>query len=71
MLKQNRSRSIEPRNPRPKRGPACPHRQSSRRSVTAANGEALPLSVNAKQVGDILRREWHNMLFQVDIGGKS
>src|SRR5580704_12929822 len=34
-------------------------------------GEALTLSVNAKQVGAILRSEsGHNTLFQVDLGGK-
>ncbi|HXM16295.1 MAG TPA: 50S ribosomal protein L25 [Candidatus Eremiobacteraceae bacterium] len=34
-------------------------------------GEALTLSVNAKQVGNILRSEsGHNTLFQVDLGGK-
>jgi large subunit ribosomal protein L25 len=34
-------------------------------------GEALPLSVNAKQVTAILRSETgHNTLFQVDLGGK-
>src|SRR3984885_8525326 len=35
-------------------------------------GEALTLSVNAKQVGAILRSEsGHNTLFQVDLGGKN
>jgi large subunit ribosomal protein L25 len=34
-------------------------------------GEAITLSVNAKQVGAILRSEsGHNTLFQVDLGGK-
>jgi large subunit ribosomal protein L25 len=34
-------------------------------------GEAIALSVNAKQVGSILRSEsGHNTLFQVDLGGK-
>jgi large subunit ribosomal protein L25 len=34
-------------------------------------GEAVTLSVNAKQVGNILRSEsGHNTLFQVDLGGK-
>src|ERR1700689_617462 len=34
-------------------------------------GEALTLSVNAKQVGNILRSEsGHNTLFQVALGGK-
>jgi large subunit ribosomal protein L25 len=34
-------------------------------------GEALTLSVNAKEVGNILRSEsGHNTLFQVDLGGK-
>jgi large subunit ribosomal protein L25 len=34
-------------------------------------GEALTLTVNAKQVGAILRSEsGHNTLFQVDLGGK-
>jgi large subunit ribosomal protein L25 len=34
-------------------------------------GEALTLTVNAKQVGNILRSEsGHNTLFQVDLGGK-
>ena len=35
-------------------------------------GEAITLSVNAKQVGAILRSEsGHNTLFQVDLGGKN
>src|ERR1700691_1790700 len=34
-------------------------------------GEAITLSVNAKQVGAILRSEsGHNTLFQIDLGGK-
>src|SRR6202000_2354236 len=34
-------------------------------------GDAVTLTVNAKQVGSILRSEsGHNTLFQVDLGGK-
>lgn len=40
-------------------------------TLYGGKGEAIALSVNAKQVGAILRSEsGHNTLFQVDLGGK-
>src|SRR5271167_2031614 len=40
-------------------------------TLYGGKGEAISLSVNAKQVGAILRSEsGHNTLFQVDLGGK-
>jgi large subunit ribosomal protein L25 len=40
-------------------------------TLYGGKGEAISLSVNAKQVGTILRSEsGHNTLFQVDLGGK-
>src|SRR2546428_5034671 len=48
-------------------------RQSGRLPAVlyGGKGEAITLSVNAKQVGAILRSEsGHNTLFQVDLGGK-
>src|SRR5271156_4861110 len=40
-------------------------------TLYGGKGEAITLSVNAKQVGAILRSEsGHNTLFQVDLGGK-
>ena len=74
-MAQNREKVVVQASPRAQRGKNEARRLRATGSVPAVlyggKGQAVTLSVNAKQVNTILRSEsGHNTLFQVDLNGK-
>src|SRR5712672_1904688 len=74
-MAQNQQKVVVEAAPRAERGKNEARRLRASGRVPAvlygSKGDAIPLSVNAKQVNAILRSEsGHNTLFQVDLNGK-